>query len=124
LGKKNLCESCDGKCCRHIALEIDKPRTKAAFEDIRWYLAHHEVQVFVEEGKWYLQVATPCRHLRSDNRCAIYEKRPAICRAYKTSDCEGNDAEFDYEVHLKSDADLVAYLEKKKRAAKRRSARK
>ena len=124
MGKKNLCESCDGKCCRHIALEIDKPRSKASFEDIRWYLAHHGVQVFVEKRKWYLQVVAGCRHLRQDNQCGIYEKRPAICKSYKTSDCEANDAEFDYDVHLKSDADLEAYLAAKCRSTKSRSRRK
>jgi len=122
LSRKNLCESCNAKCCHHLALEIDKPEGKAAFEDMRWYLAHRGVQVFVEKGKWYLQVRAACRHLGKDNRCRIYEKRPRICKAYNTSDCEGNDLEFDYEVHLKSDADLEAWLASKKspRSARRK----
>ena len=116
--KSEICAQCDGKCCRHIALQIDEPEDADDFNDIRWYLCHRGVQVFVEEGKWYLQVYARCRYLDENFRCMNYEKRPNLCRSYKTGNCEGKKLDFDYELHFKSDADLEAYLAGKKKPGK------
>jgi len=118
MARKNPCEACDGKCCRHIALEIDEPTDKEDFEHIRWYLCHEGVQVFVEDGKWFLQVYTRCRYLDENYRCRIYRNRPALCRNYSHENCEGTSLDFDYTVHLKSDSDLDAYLAGKKRSVR------
>ena len=109
------CGACDGKCCRHIALEIDEPDDAAQFVDIRWYLCHQGVQVFVEDGKWYLQVYARCRYLDDNFSCTNYENRPNLCRSYDMGSCEGTKLDFEYELHFKSDADLDAYLSKKKK---------
>ena len=109
------CGACDGKCCRHIALEIDEPDDAAQFDDIRWYLCHQGVQVFVEDGKWYLQVYARCRYLDDNFSCTNYENRPNLCRSYDMGSCEGTKLDFEYELHFKSDADLDAYLSKKKK---------
>jgi len=114
---KAKCDECDGKCCRHIALQIDEPHDPAEFDDIRWYLCHQGVQVFVEEGKWYLQVYARCRYLDDNFRCRNYNNRPNLCRSYDMETCEGTKLDFDYQLHLKSDADLEAYLAKKKKRA-------
>ena len=45
-----LCEHCAAACCRYLALPIDKPTTKRDYDDIRWYLMHEGVSVFVEES--------------------------------------------------------------------------
>ena len=111
--KNNICQKCDAKCCRYVALEIDKPGDPDSFENIRWYLSHKGVQVFVEEGKWYVQIDTPCRYLDTDNRCSVYAKRPKICRTHRKDNCEATGLDFAYEVHLKSDADLDAWLRSK-----------
>jgi Fe-S-cluster containining protein len=111
----NRCQSCDAQCCRHIVLEIDEPTSKHDFENIRWYLCHQGTQVYKEDGKWYLQIHTRCRYLGQDRLCGNYENRPAICRSYQTDNCEKSESEFEYEVHLKSDADLEAYLASRKR---------
>jgi len=109
------CAECDGKCCRHIALQIDQPDDAAEFDDIRWYLCHQGVQVFVEDGKWYLQVYARCRYLDDNFSCTNYENRPKLCRSYDMGSCEGTKLDFDYELHFKSDADLDAYLSKKRK---------
>jgi len=120
--KVNPCQDCGAKCCGHIALEIDKPASEQDFDNIRWYLCHEGVQVFVEDKKWFLQVATRCRHLDENNLCRIYRRRPKICREYSHENCEGTSLDFDYTLHLKSNADLEAYLaERKQRAAKRKA---
>ncbi|MDO5308764.1 MAG: YkgJ family cysteine cluster protein [Planctomycetia bacterium] len=88
---EELCKHCNGKCCRYIALPIDKPTNYEEFDFIRWYLYHEKVAVFVEEGAWHLLVMTPCKALGSDNRCTVYQTRPQICREYSTAKCEYED---------------------------------
>jgi len=76
-------------CCRYFALPIDTPESREDFDDIRWYLCHEDISVFVEDGDWYLNVKNKCRHLsEKDYRCLIYDHRPTICRKYKHSDCD------------------------------------
>ncbi|NLX13833.1 MAG: YkgJ family cysteine cluster protein [Phycisphaerales bacterium] len=125
---KNLCEQCAALCCRYFAFEIDKPRTKRDFDDLRWYLLHEDCIIFVEDGDWYVQINRPCKALRSDNRCGIYETRPAICRAYSTKGCDYHGDEYDYE-QLFVEAEQIAeyakqYLSKqrKRKAARRKTA--
>ncbi len=79
-----LCEHCTAACCRYIALPFDTPETPADFEDVRWFLIHEHVSVFVEDGDWYVAFDTACRHLQPDHRCGIYPTRPKVCRSYTT----------------------------------------
>lgn len=83
-----LCQYCNGKCCRYFALGIDAPKTWADFDNMRWYMMHGPVSVFVDDGTWYLMVQADCQHLLPDNRCGAYETRPQICRDYTTDGCE------------------------------------
>ena len=112
--KEVLCEKCTGLCCRYFALPIETPEDKGDFDDIRWYLCHEGITVFVEDGDWYLNVKNKCRHLSSkDYRCRIYEKRPKICRGYKTADCDLTEGEYDYELHFTNDKDMEEYIKLK-----------
>jgi Fe-S-cluster containining protein len=104
-----LCEHCTGLCCRYIALPIDKPESKKDFDDVRWYLLHGGVTIFVEDGEWYINIETTCRHLQPDNRCGIYETRPKVCRDYSTDNCEYHAGDYGYERHLLTPEDLAAY---------------
>lgn len=82
------CEKCDGKCCKYVILEIDTPETKKDFEDIKWFVCHKNVNVFVDdEDNWNLEFLTPCEFLGEKNECKIYEGRPKICRRYDTKEC-------------------------------------
>ena len=96
----NLCEHCTGMCCRYLALPIDTPEDREEFDDVRWYLLHQGVSVFVEDGEWYLYVATDCRHLQPDYRCGLYETRPRICRKYTTVNCDYHSGEYGWEQHF------------------------
>ncbi len=93
-----LCEHCAAACCRYLALPIDKPTTRRDYDDIRWYLMHEGVSVFVEEGDWYVQYQTRCRGLGADNRCTIYETRPEICRDYEANSCDYEGGEYGYDL--------------------------
>lgn len=88
--EKNPCDGCD-LCCRHIAVEIDKPETKKEFDQIRWFLLHENVWIFIDnDNSWNLQVNNKCKKLKKDGWCGFYEKRPEICREYSSENCERN----------------------------------
>ena len=105
-----LCEHCTAKCCRYFALPIEKPTELKDFEFIRWYLLHDRATVFVEDEDWYLLVHTPCKHLRDDNLCGIYETRPQICREYTTDACEYED-DWTYERYFETAEQVQEYAE-------------
>ncbi len=90
--EKSKCGSCIALCCRYFALEVDRPTVPADFENLRWYLLHERVNVFVEGRRWYIQIFSKCQALGSDNRCTIYETRPAICREYDNDVCDKDEA--------------------------------
>lgn len=123
-----LCEHCTAVCCRYIALPLDTPETQREFDDIRWYLLHENIQVFVEEGDWYILIATSCRHLRPDYRCGIYETRPQICRDYSTENCDYHSGDYGWQEHFATPEHLDEYLVKnpprEKKSRKRGAARK
>ena len=76
---------------------MDKPTSKRDYDDIRWYLMHEGVTVFVEEGDWYVQYQTRCRNLGDDYRCMIYDTRPEICREYEPGECDYTSANYGYD---------------------------
>lgn len=94
-----LCEHCAAACCRYLALPLDKPENKRDYDDIRWYLMHEGITVFVDDGDWYVQFQARCRNLGADNLCMIYETRPHICREYEPGDCDYSSGAYGYD-HL------------------------
>jgi Fe-S-cluster containining protein len=104
-------------------LEIDTPETRRAYDDIRWYLIHENVFVFIEKKKWYLGIYSRCKHLQTDNRCGIYETRPQICREYSTDNCDYHGGEYDWDI-LFSSAEQLEKYGKEKLAEDRAKARK
>ncbi len=116
---KNRCQQCDGRCCRYVAIEIDKPVTKSDFDDLRWYTAHRGVTVFVEDKRWYVNFNSRCNYLTSEHRCEIYERRPKVCRSHDPSECEGPGGEYDFELELRTPEDVDAYYAKHVKAKKK-----
>ena len=97
MAKKSQCEKCTGLCCKYFALPIDTPEDKEDYDDIRWYLCHNDVTVFVEDGDWFIQFHTVCKNLGADNLCVAYETRPEICREYEAKDCDYTGGCYGYE---------------------------
>lgn len=85
------CKECDGNCCKLLVIEIDTPETKDDYEDIKWYLFHKGVCVYIDKDDcWNVQFDSKCKHLTKDDTCAIYEKRPPVCKNYHVKDCDMN----------------------------------
>ncbi len=111
MAKKSQCDTCTGLCCRYFAFPIDTPEDKGDYNDIRWFLCHKDITVFVEDGDWYINIDNKCRHLSGkDNRCRIYDKRPRICRGYRHADCDFVEGEYDYELHFTNDKQMAEYI--------------
>ncbi|HUV41485.1 MAG TPA: YkgJ family cysteine cluster protein [Sedimentisphaerales bacterium] len=111
MAKKKLCHRCNGLCCRYFALPIDTPEDKGDYDDIRWYLCHKAITVFVEEGDWYINIKNRCRYLSANGRkCKIYNKRPRICRGYTTRDCDRTKGDYEYELHFTNDRQMAEYM--------------
>lgn len=119
---KSPCATCPAICCRYVATCIDTPTTKGDFDDIRWYIAHRDVWVFVDDGDWYLCIERPCRYLSKTNECMIYDRRPRICRQYKIDDCERYGTGEAYDLKFKRPEEIEAYAAeyfRRKRARQR-----
>ncbi len=120
----SLCDKCSALCCRYLALPIDNPETVREYDNIRWYLLHENIVVFIEKKQWYIGIMSRCKHLQEDNRCGIYETRPHICRKYTTDNCDYHGGEYDFDVLFTSAEQLHEYaLKKLKRARARRRKR-
>jgi uncharacterized protein len=109
---KSLCDSCAALCCRYFALEIEKPKVARDYDNIRWYLMHENVVVFVENKHWFVGILNKCKHLQPDNRCGVYETRPRICREYTTDNCDFHASEYNYELLFTSAEQLREYADK------------
>lgn len=109
--KKPLCAKCTGLCCRYFALPLDTPEDWDDFDDIRWYLNHEDVSIFVEDGDWFINVANKCKHLsEKDYTCLIYDKRPKICRGYTEDSCDYTSDDYDYELHFTDENQMEEYM--------------
>ena len=110
------CIACGAKCCRHLALEIDKPTCKRDYDNIRWYLMHENVNVFVDrEGKWTLEFLTKCQNLLGNDTCIRYTDRPIICRDYPEpgDNCEYVGGDSPYKLFFSNVKEFEQYLDKR-----------
>jgi len=122
LPEKNPCEGCD-HCCRYVTIPIDRPRSRADFGYIRWYVLHRNVYVVCDwEGQWMVLFETPCDWLK-DGRCGHYAHRPEICREYDPAECERYCPSPAEKIMLKNEKDLDEFLaERARRSARRKAA--
>ena len=105
-----LCSYCTAICCRYFTLPVSTPESWEDYDNLRWYLTHGRVALFVEDGTWYMIVYGDCKYLQPDNRCGIYHDRPGICRSYSTESCE-YDNDFVFEKYFESAEQVWEYAE-------------
>ena len=103
------CVECGAKCCKYFCFEIDEPTDYDEFEDVRWFLMHHDVTVHVDGGDWFISIANRCMHLGPEGQCEAYETRPTICRKYATASCDHTGGDYGYEEHFHTPEQLEAY---------------
>jgi len=92
-------------------MPIENPTNALDFDNIRWYLMHENIVVFVDKDQWYIGFMTRCKNLQPDNRCGVYETRPRICRSYTTDNCDFHGAEYGYEHLFTSSEQLREFAE-------------
>jgi uncharacterized protein len=108
------CGDCGARCCRYVATQIDTPTCKRDYDNIRWYLRHERMAVFVDhDNAWYLEVETRCRALGKDGRCLAYATRPRICREHGETDgvCEFHSSEAPHKQRFTSADMFERYLD-------------
>ncbi len=105
------CKKCmPAKCCTYFAVEIDEPETRKDYEAMLWQIAHKNVSIYIYRKAWYLMVDSVCGFLTPDNKCAIYETRPYICREHSTDSCEYTGEDYGFTEHFKSYDELLAWI--------------
>jgi len=110
---------CGAMCCKYVTIKIPAPRWKCDIDEIRWFLAHENITVFIESRLWYVQFAARCRFLNSSNLCSIYGDRFETCRDYTMETCEASDGE--PPIVFNTTEEFDEFIEERKR--KRRDAR-
>lgn len=55
-------------------------------------------------------IHTRCHFLTAENKCAIYEHRPHMCREHSTQNCEYTGDEYGFAEHFKNYDDLLLYI--------------
>ncbi len=81
------CSRCS-RCCGYFSMDIDEPETRREYDDLAWIISHENVAIHICDGTWQVVVYNRCKHLMAEGGCAIYERRPAICREHEPGECE------------------------------------
>jgi len=116
--KKNVehspCHDCD-ICCKYICMEIDKPKTEKDFDEIKWFLLHKDIWVYVDnDHSWNIQFNAKCEKLKN-GLCQIYKKRPQICREHSHENCEKYGYGNPHKFLFKNLKELENWLEKREK---------
>ena len=108
--KKNSCKDCiPAKCCMYLSIEIDEPEDEKDYNDLLWLIAHKDVEIYMDDDRWYLMVQTPCRFYDPVKGCLIYPKRPLICRSHTWEECEF-EHDYNFDLHFHSYEELERYI--------------
>ena len=109
------CTECGGRCCKYVAIGMDKPSTKKDYDNIRWYLLHENINVFIDhDGNWFTEFRTDCSVQNSNHGCNIYVQRPEICKGHGNAEGECEFYDYPYKEYFSVEKDFLNYLKKKK----------
>jgi Fe-S-cluster containining protein len=112
----DLCAGCV-KCCTYITVEVDAPRAAWEYDQWIWALHHGGIEMFVERPEhWFLHIATQCRQLQPNGRCAIHGRHPVLCREYDPRSCERRLPLADQRAWFHDAYELEAWLERERPA--------
>ena len=100
-----------------MAIEIDEPTTAYECDQVKWYLLHEGVAVFIDhEDDWCIEFNAKCSQLGDNNLCKDYFNRPDICSDHGTDeDCEFiGQSELPYKIRFETAKEFDDYMKKKK----------
>jgi uncharacterized protein len=105
------CDGCAGMCCKYVAIEIDAPEDLNDFENIKWYVCHKNINVFIsEDNEWFVEFLTPCKFLNENGFCNNYDNRPLICREYSQENCLFYNKDYSEKYTFKKIEDVEEYI--------------
>ena len=94
------CKKClPAKCCTYFALEVDEPESRKDYAAFLWQIAHKGVSFYIYRKRWHIMIDTVCNFLTADNKCAIYETRPYICKEHSIETCEYTGEDYGFSEH-------------------------
>jgi Fe-S-cluster containining protein len=82
--KQQLCIQCR-KCCQKVGVYTDPAIYEMTEADVIHFYKARGATVNKSDDQLFIVFDTPCPHL-TPTGCAIYEKRPKICRTYSGLD--------------------------------------
>ena len=105
------CEKClPAYCCNYFAFGLDEPEDRKDYESLLWKLAHEKVSIYIYRNDWYIMINNRCNFLTIDNKCAIYETRPYMCREHSIENCEYTGSDYGFTEHFKSYDELLIWI--------------
>jgi hypothetical protein len=108
------CYGC-AACCHYVAVEIDPPTVPKDYDQVRWYLTHRDVCVYIDwEGDWYVEFKTLCEDLTEAATCASYRERPELCSDFSAEECEKTTQEPAHRVLFTSLSEFLEWFQAKR----------
>lgn len=105
------CKKClPAKCCTYFALEVDEPESRKDYDAMLWQIAHQGVSFYIYRKRWHIMMDTVCNFLTADNKCAIYDTRPYICKEHSIETCEYTGEDYGFSEHFKSYEELLLWI--------------
>lgn len=111
MSHKQKCSRCiNSKCCTYTTEALGELESKEDFDHLLWQVSHAGVEVYKSDGDWYLLIYGACEHLDGKGHCAIYERRPQVCREYDAGWCELDESAVGgFELYFRNYNELLAY---------------
>jgi len=78
--EESACYGCGEKCCSRFFIVLEGVKDE---DWVRWLSFHQGVVVKkLKKHKYEVWFDLPCRNVRDDGSCSIYEDRPRVCRSF------------------------------------------
>ena len=123
--KKELCLEC-GLCCRGnlfnaVPLYGDETKMfdKKRIQEHYWIIPSIEINTTKHTTSY--KTLYPCEHIKEDNKCSIYHKRPKTCSDFKCQvlkDYEAGEIDYSSAINKIEEVKKIPHSEQNRRAAR------
>lgn len=108
------CDDC-GLCCTYLNITVDRPTSEEDVKTLMWYQYHKKAELYFDkDGDYSLVFNKRCEQLDENNLCAIYERRPSICRQFSAKNCHGKEFGNTVKAHFDTEETLIRFFKKKR----------